>query len=144
MSEVEKTDKKTRIAELLIKGCNVKDIASQVTCSLNYVYSVQNSADFAEKCNNITENGIKIASIAALETLKDVMQNSRSDTSRVSAAKTILDCSKDIMAQNGGDNSPSTMSQAALIERLKALQDEAVKRTKPIDTGVIDADDMLS
>jgi hypothetical protein len=136
---------KPRIMKLLLKGESPRFISKDLSCSEDYVYSILGSADFANKIKDLAENSCKVASLEAVETLKKIMlDNKISAPSRINAAKAILDKATEITGTDNDTESPANMSQRQLAERLKALQAEASERAKPIDTGVIDMDNLLS
>lgn len=69
---------------------------------------------------------------------------------QLKASKILVDIARELEDLSPGDLQPANMTQNQLADRLKALQKEAIKRAKPIETGVIDQpqpaslDDMLS
>lgn len=134
------TDLQNKIATLLAAGEAPLSVSRICECSDSTVYEVKNSAKFAQLCYNfaiskLMSEGAK----AAVDTLIEIAIDKRAPKqARVSASDKLLSYTGYHISESGKlDKSPASMTQEELRNRLKALQDEAAQRSKPV---VIDAE----
>ncbi len=141
MNEIVNADIKKEIAEKLANGETVDSISKELGCEPSVVSVISQSAEFLSKSAEILEKRVKLASLNALKNVESIANNEKaSDATRLKASQFIIDKALEFSGLQGGDDAPSNMTQRQLIDRLKELQDEAINRAKPIDTGVLDLD----
>lgn len=104
---------------------------------------------FTERVKEHLEKDILISGLTAVKNIKTIAsQEGISKATQLKANQWLAEKALEVN-KLGHTESPATMTQDQLARRLKELQNEAIKRAKPIDTGVIDAlssasiDDML-
>lgn len=104
---------------------------------------------FSERVKEYLEKDIQISGLAALRNIKAIAaQEGISKATQLKANQWIAEKALELNRLGVDSHSPATMTQDQLSRRLIELQKEAIKRAKPINTGVIDQspinmDDML-
>ena len=139
MNELVTTDLKEKIINSLLCGVNPDTTAKEHKCALSVVLAVMGSGDFSERISEHLEKEIKVAGVAALRNIKTIADDEAANkNTRLRANQWLVENAMNISKLGGSDGSPSTMTQDQLARRLQELQAEAIKRAKPIDTGVIE------
>lgn len=139
MNELVKADLKEKIVVSLLFGEKPEEIAIKHDCDLKHVFRVLRDKNFQERISEYLEKEIKINGLAALRNIKEIADDEQANkNTRLRASQWIAEKALEINNITGSDGSASTMSQDQLARRLQELQKEAVKRSKPIDTGVLD------
>lgn len=140
------SDLHNRIAELLLAGKEPMEVCVLCECSNQEVYLVKNSARYQQLCYNgamkeLLSTGVRAAVDTLIEICKDKKANK---TARVSASDKLLSYTGYYMSESGQlHKSPATMTQSELQERLAALHNEAIQRSKPavIEGEAVQEDD---
>ncbi len=141
MNDVIKHDLREKIVNLLLCGSNPDITAKECDCDLSMVLAVMGSGDFSERISEHLEKDIKISGITALKNIKDIASDDTANkNTRLRANQWIAEKALETSALGSSGGAPATMTQDQLARRLQELQKEAIKRAKPIDTGVIDQD----
>lgn len=150
MKELIPLDKRAEIAQRLINGESPQAIATHFLITVNQVLSIFGDGEFAAKCLELFNNQARGLALVALHNISRIaFDPTASAATQLKASKILVDIAREMEELHPNDLEPSGMTQAQLAERLKALQKEAIARTKPIETGVIDQpqpaslDDML-
>lgn len=149
MNDVVKADLNQEIALLLLKGEKVQDICRGLECDENSVMSVRSSADFLQIAQEQFEKESKINGLTALRNIKNIADDvESSQATKLKANIWLAENARNINELVSDGESAATMTQEQLARRLTELQKEAIKRAKPIDTGVIEhnspnIDDMI-
>lgn len=139
MNELINTDLKEKLINSLLCGVNPDIAAKEHDCALSVVLAVMGSGDFQERISEHLEKELKIAGVAALQNIKTIANDTEANkNTRLRANQWLVENAMNISKLVGSDGSPSTMTQDQLARRLQELQAEAIKRAKPIDTGVIE------
>lgn len=146
MNDVVKQDITKEIAALLVQGESPSAICKKLKIEENLVYGVMSGQEFAALCMETLDANLRSATLFAVRNIIRMADDEKiSAATRLKANQYLVDKAKEIEGLGGSDLSPSTMSQDQLARRLNELQKEAIKRAKPIDTGVDtpNLDDML-
>jgi hypothetical protein len=139
MNDIIKADPKQKIIEKLLVGDSPEKIAKECQCQLFVVLEIVQSDEFSELIRDFLERDIQISGIIALKNIKKIASDdSISKATQLKANQWIAEKALEYNRLGTNSASPSTMTQDQLARRLKDLQNEALKRAKPIDTGVID------
>lgn len=139
MNDVIKADLKEKIINSLLCGVNPDTTSKEHECELSLVLEIMGGSDFQERISEHLEKEIKINGLAALRNIKTIADDdSANKNTRLRANQWIAEKALEINKLGGFDGSASTMTQSQLARRLQELQAEAIKRAKPIDTGVIE------
>jgi hypothetical protein len=139
MTDVINHDLTAKIIEMLLCGSNPDTIIRECNCAPSVVFAIMGSAEFSEIISEHLEKEIKINGLAALHNIKAIADDeSANNNTRLRANQWIVEKAMEFNSLGGSGGSASTMTQDQLARRLKELQTEAIKRSKPIDTGVID------
>jgi hypothetical protein len=100
---------------------------------------IMGGVDFLEQVQEHLEKDIKISGLAALRNIKKIADDpTGSKATQLKANQWLADKALEVNRLGFMTDTPATMTQDQLARRLKELQTEAVKRAKPIDTGVIE------
>ena len=129
------TDLQNRIAQLLYKGLEVKEVSVICECTEQSVYDLKNSFKFAQLCYNLAmQDLMTIGANAAVSCLIEVVKDKKSARNvRVSAADKLLHYTGLRVTEQGTiEKSPATMTQAELQARMQTLQAEAANRAKVV------------
>lgn len=123
----------------LLDGENPDILSKRISCDLSLIHGVLASNVFSERVKEYLERDIRISGVIAFKKIKEIAQDDKiSKATQLKANQWITEKSLELSKLGASDESPATMTQDQLARRLKALQDEAIKRAKPIDTGVLD------
>ena len=143
---VNNNDLKTEIITRLLDGESEQSILEDLQCGKFMVNSVISSDIFATNAAEIVQKRLNSAALRSVVILSQIMDNEEIGANpRIRAAEILLSKSLEIQqTQGGSDIEPSTMTQPQLIKYFTDLQKEVMSRAKPVDTGIIDMDDMLS
>lgn len=137
-------DQKVKIAEKLIHGETPDKIASFFGLTQNDVLSLLGDKDFSAKLLELFKNRARgVAVIAHNNIMRIAFDEKATAATQLKASKILVDIAREMEELHPNDLEPANMTQNQLADRLKALQKEALNRTKPINTGVIDIDSML-
>jgi hypothetical protein len=139
MNDLIKQDLMENIVLKLLQGENPDTVASAYSCDLKLVMQIMGSNVFSERVKEYLERDIQLSGLLAIKNIKLIAQdNEGSKATRLKANQWLAEKALELNNLGTFDDAPSTMTQDQLARRLKALQAEAVKRAKPIDTGVLD------
>lgn len=130
----------------LLNGENPDRLKTKYNCELSLIFGIMDTNVFSERIKEHLEKDIQISGLAAIRNIKEIANNHNiSKATQLKANQWLAEKALEFNRLGLDTDSPATMSQDQLARRLKALQAEAVKRVKPIDTGVIEQsiDDML-
>ena len=140
MNDVVKADLRQKIINSLLCGSNPDNASEEHDCDLSLVLEIMGGSDFQERISEHLEKEIKINGLTALRNIKTIADDEDANkNTRLRANQWIVEKTMEFNGLGGSDGAAATMSQDQLARRLQELQQEAVKRAKPIDTGVIDA-----
>lgn len=143
-SDIINQDLTENIVLALLSGENPDNLHKHFSCDILTIHRIMASNVFQERVKENLEKGILINGLAALHNIKRIADdNSISKATQLKANQWLAEKALEINKLGGQGESPANMSQDQLARRLKELQSEAIKRAKPIDTGVIDIDNML-
>lgn len=133
----------------LLSGENPDTLILKHSCGYSDIMRIMASNVFTERVKEHLEKDILISGLTAVKNIKTIAsQEGISKATQLKANQWLAEKALEVN-KLGHTESPATMTQDQLARRLKELQQEAIKRAKPIDTGVIDAlssasiDDML-
>ena len=139
-----------KIILALLSGENPDTIKTVFSCELSTVYRIMASNVFSERVKEYLEKDIVISGLAAVKNIKTIAgQEGISKATQLKANQWLAEKALELSKIGLNADSPATMTQDQLARRLKELQNEAIKRAKPIETGVIEhnpidpLDDML-
>lgn len=139
MNDLQSSDLTEKIIQKLLSGENPDNIQKQFSCELSLVYQILGSGVFSERICEYLQRDIQISGIIAIKNIKEIAgKTDISQATRLKANQWIAEKALELNRLGVDSDSPATMTQDQLARRLKALQDEAIKRAKPIDTGVIE------
>jgi hypothetical protein len=139
MNDVVKADLKEKIINSLLCGENPDKCAELYKCGLNVVLGIMGGSDFQERISEHLTKEVRIAGLTAVHNIKKIASDEDANkNTRLRANQWLAEKALEINNIGGSDGSAATMSQDQLARRLQELQAEAVKRAKPIDTGVIE------
>ena len=150
MTKIIKTDElKQKIVKLLLTGLSTREVSEYLKCDINVTNSVFQSVAYVKLAQEEIPKLLSSAGLRAVVNLSQICDNNTtSDSVKVRANEILLKEALNIQAMQQSSVAASNMRQEQLIERLNDLQKEAIKRTKPIDTGVIEhklsLDDLMS
>lgn len=138
-----------KITIALLSGENPDTLQNKFKCDISLIYKIMASSVFSERVKEYLEKDILISGLAAVKNIKTIAsQDGISKATQLKANQWLAEKALEVN-KLGHTESPATMTQDQLARRLKELQNEAIKRAVPIDTGVIDQappqslDDML-
>ena len=150
MNDLVKQELTEKIILALLSGENPDMIMTKLSCDSNAVMRVMASNVFSERVREYLEKDIIISGLAAVKNIKTIAgQEGISKATQLKANQWLAEKALEFNKLGVDSDSPATMTQDQLARRLKELQNEAIKRAKPIETGVIDnpaqpdIDDML-
>lgn len=146
MNKIIKADIKSKIAEMLIQGENPENVREKLSCDISEVMGVLSDERFSLKAAEILRSQAQGFALIGLHNIARIANDKEaSHATQLKASIALNQIAREYGETLADDLEPSTMSQSQLAARLKALQNEANVRAKPIDTGVIDQsiDDML-
>lgn len=135
-----------KIVVSLLSGENPDTIMSKHSCGYSDIMRIMASNVFQERVKEYLEKDIIISGLTAVKNIKTIAsQEGISKATQLKANQWLAEKALELNRLGAGVDSPATMTQDQLARRLKELQNEAIKRAKPIDTGVIDnpLEDML-
>lgn len=139
MNDLVKQDMIENIVLDLLSGQNPDTIVLKHGCELSQVMQIMGSNVFSERIKEHLERDLQVSGLIALKNIKNIASdNTISKATQLKANQWIAEKALELNRLGASDESPATMTQDQLARRLKALQSEAVKRAKPIDTGVLD------
>ena len=130
----------------LLSGENPDIVQNRFKCELSLILKIMSSQVFSERISEYLQRDIQISGITAIKNIKKIAsEEGISKATQLKANQWIAEKALELNRLGDSSESPATMTQDQLARRLKELQGEAIKRAKPIDTGVIDQsiDDML-
>lgn len=132
-------DQKAEIAKKLIHGESPDKIANAMSITVNQVFQVLGDTEFSAKLLELFKLQAKgIALIAHNNIARIAFDPLASAATQLKASKILVDIARELEEISPNDLEPANMSQSQLADRLNELQKEAIRRAKPIDTGVID------
>jgi hypothetical protein len=149
MNDLVNTDLHENITLALLRGENPDTLQKSFNCDLSLIYQIMAGNVFSERVKEYLEKDIQISGLAALRNIKAIAaQEGISKATQLKANQWIAEKALELNRLGVDSHSPATMTQDQLSRRLIELQKEAIKRAKPINTGVIDQspinmDDML-
>ena len=150
MKEIVNQDLAENIILALLQGENPDTVSERYSCDLKTVYRIMGSNLFSERVKEYLEKDIIISGLSAIRHIKEIaLCNEGSKATRLKANQWLAEKALEFNKLGVDSDSPATMTQDQLARRLKELQNEAIKRAKPIETGVIEhnpidpLDDML-
>ena len=146
MNDLVKEELTEKIIQALLKGENPEAVSQYLLCDINVTYQIMASEAFRSLCKQKLESLVVFNGLAAINRIEEISRLSASDMARLGASKWLAENALNINKLGHVTESPANMTQDQLARRLKDLQNEAIKRAKPIDTGVIEQssiDDML-
>lgn len=141
---------KQKILNLLLTGESPENTAKRLECDIFATQAVFESDIFATLSAELIEKRLKSAALRSVTNLSHIANDETIGANpRIRANEILLSKALEIKDLQGQEQSAANMTQDQLIRRLNDLQNEASKRAKPIDTGVIehdanDLDDMFS
>jgi hypothetical protein len=134
-------DVKVQIVEKLIHGIAPNDIASLLGITVNSVFNIFDDPELSNKFNDLLKaRSIGMAFIAHNNISRIAFDPSASAATQLKASKMLVDIGKDTQEMHPVNIEPASMSQNQLVDTLRALEKERIKRAKPIDMGIIEAD----
>lgn len=139
MNDLIPHDLEQKIILGLLNGENPDTLQKAHNCDLSIIVRIMAGSAFSEQITEYLQRDIQISGLVALKNIKQIASdNSISKATQLKANQWIAEKALEYNRLGAGDDSPATMTQDQLARRLKTLQAEAVKRAKPIDTGVLD------
>ena len=143
------TEKTEEIVLALLSGENPDTLHLRFKCDILVIHKIMASNVFSERVKEHLEKDIVISGLVAVKNIKTIAsQDGISKATQLKANQWLAEKALEVN-KLGGEETPATMTQDQLARRLKELQNEAIKRARPINTGVIDnppqvnMDDML-
>ena len=150
MNDLANTDFIEQVTLSLLNGENPDTLQNRFKCDISAIYRIMGGVAFSERVREYLEKDIQISGLAAIKNIKKIAgEEGISKATQLKANQWIAEKALELSRLGHDMDSPATMSQDQLARRLKELQNEAVKRAKPINTGVIEhspsvnMDDML-
>lgn len=139
MNELTAQDLEEKIIVSLLNGENPDMIKTKHNCDLSVIMRIMGGVGFSERIKEYLERDIQLSGLVALRNIKKIASDDNiSKATQLKANQWIAEKALEFNKLGAGDDSPATMSQDQLARRLKTLQAEAIKRAKPIDTGVLE------
>lgn len=139
MNDLVNTDFIEKITLSLLSGENPDILANKHNCDVNAIYQIMRSNLFSERVKEYLEKDIVISGLVAVKNIKTIAsQDGISKATQLKANQWLAEKALELNKIGIDSDSPATMTQDQLARRLKELQNEAIKRAKPINTGVID------
>ena len=139
MNDIIPQNMRQDIVNALLMGENPDTIIKNFSCKAEDVLMIMGSGEFLEIVQDYLEKDIKISGLMALQNIKKIAQDDEgSKATRLKANQWLAEKALEVNKLGNTGDSPATMTQDQLARRLKELQAEAIKRAKPIDTGVIE------
>lgn len=139
MNDLSKQDLSENIILALLQGENPEILCAKFSCDLKMIYRIMGSNVFSERVKEYLEKDIIISGLAAVKNIKTIAgQEGISKATQLKANQWLAEKALELNKLGSDSDSPATMTQDQLARRLKELQNEAIKRAKPIKTGVID------
>ncbi len=149
MNDLLPIEKTELIVLALLQGENPDIAATKFQCDILTIHKIMASNVFSERVKEFLEKDILISGLTAIKNIKTIAsQDGISKATQLKANQWLAEKALEVN-KLGAEETPATMTQDQLARRLKELQNEAIKRAKPIETGVIDQapliniDDML-
>lgn len=147
MKELVVTEELTeKIVSGLLSGENPDTLQTKFNCDISLIYKIMGSNVFSERISEYLQRDIQISGLMAIRNIKQIASDDQiSKATQLKANQWLAEKALEFNRLGIDADSPATMTQDQLARRLKVLQAEAVKRAKPIDTGVIEQsiEDML-
>lgn len=150
MNDLVKAELAENIVFDLLNGENPDMLKTKYSCELSLIHKIMGSSVFSERIKEFLERDIQISGLVAIKNIKQIASDDKiSKATQLKANQWLAEKALEFNRLGIDADSPSTMTQDQLARRLKALQQEAIKRAVPIDTGVYEAvpssnlDDML-
>ena len=150
MKVLNNPDIKAQIAQRLINGESVNEISEVLGITTNKILKVFSDKEFGIMCYESFSNTARGLALVGLHNISRIAFDvSTPINSKLKANKILVDIAREMQELNPSDIEAAHMTQNQLIDTLKALEKERIKRAKPIDTGVIehasiiDVEDML-
>lgn len=146
MNDLVSQDLDEKIILALLQGENPDMVMTKFKCDLKTILKIMGSSGFSERIREYLERDLQLSGLVALKNIKNIASDDKiSKATQLKANQWIAERALELNRLGFDADSPATMSQDQLARRLKALQQEAIKRARPIDTGVIEQsiDDML-
>lgn len=138
MNDLINIDFVEKITLSLLSGENPDIVANNHKCDVSAVYGIMRSNVFSERVKEYLEKDILISGLTAVKNIKTIAsQDGISKATQLKANQWLAEKALEVN-KLADSESPATMTQDQLSRRLKELQNEAIKRAKPIKTGVID------
>ena len=123
----------------LLTGVNPDTMVIKYSCGHSDIMRIMAGNVFSERVREYLEKDILISGLAAVKNIKTIAgQEGISKATQLKANQWLAEKALDLSRIGLNAESPATMTQDQLARRLKELQSEAIKRAKPIDTGVIE------
>lgn len=139
MSNILPIDLTEKIVTGLLTGENPDILALKYSCELSQIYEIMGGVAFSERIKEYLEKDIQLSGLIALKNIKNIASdNTISKATQLKANQWIAEKALEFNRLGASDDSPATMTQDQLARRLQTLQQEAIKRAKPIETGVLD------
>lgn len=139
MNEIVQDDLVEKITLLLLAGESPHEIQARISCELSLIYRIMGDNVFQERVQEYLEKDLIISGLVAVKNIKHIASEENvSRATKLKANQWLAEKALEINRIGVDSNSPSTMTQDQLARRLKELQNEAIKRAKPIETGVLD------
>lgn len=143
MNDLETQDLIEKITLALLSGKNPGAVQKEFSCDSSLILRIMGDNSFSERIRECLEKDIQINGLAAIRNIRMIANEvGISKATQLKANQWLAEKALEFNRLGVGTDSPATMSQDQLARRLKELQQEAVKRAKPIDTGVIDLESM--
>lgn len=128
-----------KIAEMLLQGQDAITVSKEIGCDQKEVLRVIRGADFMAQTLEFLDREVRLAGIMAVRNIKQIANSDEgSKATRLKANQWLAEKALEVASLGDSATSPATMTQEQLARRLKELQGEALKRAKPINTGVIE------
>jgi len=150
MNDLVNTDIIEKIVLSLLSGENPDTLSIKFCCDISQIHRIMASNVFSDRVKEYLEKDIQVSGLVALKNIKKIAsEEGISKATQLKANQWIAEKALELNRLGVDSHSPATMTQDQLARRLKELQNEAVKRAIPINTGVIDQvpspsiDDML-
>lgn len=150
MNDLVNPDFVEKITLSLLAGENPEDLSISHNCDVNAIYRIMGGIGFSERVKEYLEKDIIINGLVAVKNIKKIAsEDGISKATQLKANQWLAEKALELNRIGLQGESPSTMTQDQLARRLQELQKEAIKRAKPIETGVIEhipsasLDDML-
>jgi hypothetical protein len=124
----------------LLNGENPDTLKIKYSCELSLIHKIMGSSVFSERIKEFLERDIQISGLVAIKNIKSIASDDKiSKATQLKANQWLAEKALEFNRLGIDADSPGTMTQDQLARRLKALQQEAIKRAIPINTGVIES-----